>query len=108
MVAHMPLITPSMTFRAPTVPACIIAVLFACALVACGREGKVIARVGPDAHLLGALDGRVYWRSGASITWIDDSLQEPKHVEGPDLEWAERRNFAMDSRGIYFSHRASV
>jgi len=80
-------------------------VIVASATVVACKDGEItLATAEPKARLLGAIDGRVYWANGPILSWIGDGMDRPLSGDPGGADWARRGNFAMDGRGVYYSH----
>jgi hypothetical protein len=90
-----------------TKPPILLVALGAVLLAACSRQ-KTIATVAQDVDLLGAFLGRVYWREGATLSYMQDGLEKPQSFSFEGADWASRGNFALDSSGVYYSHHSSI
>ena len=84
-----------------------LAMSLAAWLAACGGapgDAKTIAHVDPDARLLGAANGRVYWARGSSLYWIDDKAPGAQSVHLEGVDWASRATTFIDTSGVYLVH----
>jgi hypothetical protein len=76
--------------------------------VGCTERDKVLAAGAADAELLGATNGRVYWRQDDAVYLVDDGMDEPLSLRVVGSDWMRRGNAALDARGVYYSHHNKI